>query len=95
MPNGFRTTKTAGSLTLLTVIVAVAILYFARTVLMPLALAVLFAFLLAPLVSRVRRLGLGRIPSVAVVLLIAFSLIAVLGAGMVLQMNELGQNLPE
>ena len=43
------------------------VLYFAKPVLLPLAFAVLFSFLLAPLVNRVQRLRLGRVPAVIVV----------------------------
>ena len=46
------------------VCVVVAALYFAQEVLIPLALAVLLCFLLAPLVTRLERYRLGRVPSV-------------------------------
>ncbi|MGH9352696.1 MAG: hypothetical protein ACRD2G_11135, partial [Terriglobia bacterium] len=39
-------------------------LYFGRPVLMPLALAVLLSFALAPLVGMLRQLRLGHVPSV-------------------------------
>ncbi len=54
----------------------VASLYFAREVLIPLALAVLLSFLLAPLVSRLERWKIPRVPAV---LLVAAFTIAVLG----------------
>jgi predicted PurR-regulated permease PerM len=43
-------------LPLLTFVVSIAALYFAKAVLVPLALAVLFAFLLTPLVTGLERL---------------------------------------
>src|SRR6202161_1925968 len=55
-------------------VVSIAVLYFAKQVLVPLALAVLFAFLLTPLVTGLERLRLGRIPSVILVLIVSFSL---------------------
>jgi len=44
-----------------TVFATVAALYFAQDVLIPLAVAVLLAFLLAPVVTRLERLHLGRV----------------------------------
>jgi predicted PurR-regulated permease PerM len=55
-----------------TAVVCVAALYFARSVLIPIALAVLLAFLLAPLVNLLQKAHLGRTgPIIVVVLLIA------------------------
>jgi predicted PurR-regulated permease PerM len=55
-----------------TAVVCVAALYFAKSVLIPIALAVLFAFLLAPLVNLLQKAHLGRTgPVIVVVLLIA------------------------
>src|SRR5678815_5193508 len=68
-PNLKGNHKTLELATLLSVVAVVAILYFARVVLIPLALAVLFAFLLAPLVLRLRRIGLGRAPAVTLVVI--------------------------
>jgi len=56
----------------------VAGLYWLQAVLIPLALAVLLTFLLSPVVSTLRRRGLGRVPSVLVTALLAIS---ILGAG--------------
>ncbi len=50
----------------LTVILFIAVLYIARDVLIPLALGVLFAFLLSPVVNRLQRLGLSNITAVLV-----------------------------
>ena len=54
-------------------------LSFGEALLMPLALAVLLSFLLAPLVTRVERIGVGRIPAVIVVCLLIGSLLAGVG----------------
>lgn len=54
----------------------VASLYLAREVLIPLALAVLFAFLLAPATRRLERLRLGRAASTLVVVVLAVALLA-------------------
>lgn len=90
-----RPNTNSGSATLLNVVIAVAILYFARDVLIPLALAVLFAFLLAPLVTRLRHWGVGRVTSVLIVVHLAFALIGAFGFLMAVQMTELGHKLPE
>jgi predicted PurR-regulated permease PerM len=94
VPDGERPKENTGT-TLLTVVVVVAVLYFAREVFIPLALAVLLAFLLAPLSHRLRRWGLWRVPSVLVVVLFSFALIGVIGAVMASQLTDLGHKLPE
>src|ERR1700723_3522650 len=50
-------------LTVCVTVVVVAGLYVGRSVLIPITLAVLLSFLLAPLVALLRRLYLGRVPS--------------------------------
>jgi predicted PurR-regulated permease PerM len=64
---------------LLTAIVVVATLYFARTVFVPLALAFLFALLLAPVVSALEWLRLPRIIAVAIVLVAVFGALGGVG----------------
>ncbi len=81
--------------TLLSVAVFVAVLYFARDVFIPLALALLFAFLLAPLVMRLRRWGLWRMPAVLIVVTAAFLAMAGVADLMVVQLTELGRKMPE
>ena len=73
----------------------VAVLYFARTVFIPLALAILLSFMLAPLVIRLRHWGLGRIPSTTLVVLIAFAILGIVGAVMAFQLGDLAHKLPE
>src|SRR5688572_12864820 len=57
-----------------TVIVVIAVLNFAQDVLMPVALALLLSFLLAPVVSWMQGLGLGRAVSVVLTTLVAFAI---------------------
>jgi len=63
-PRALLSTKdvTSGSrlLTLVGIVVVIASLYFGRQVLIPLALAVVLAFLLTPIVGLVERCRLGR-----------------------------------
>src|SRR5580698_8746518 len=57
-----------------------ALLYFARDVLVPITLAVILSLLIAPLVRGLRHIGLGQTWSVlAAVLVMAFSFAAVAG----------------
>jgi predicted PurR-regulated permease PerM len=75
-----RTTRdSAGFPPFVTAVVCVAALYFARSVLIPIALAVLFAFLLAPLVSLLEKAHLGRTGPVIVVVLLVAGLLTGLG----------------
>ena len=69
-------------------------LYLGQDILIPLALAILLSFMLAPIVIRLRRWGLGRIPSVLAVVLLLF--IALLGLGSIVasQAVHLAENLP-
>lgn len=81
--------------TLLSVVLVVAVLYFAREIFIPISLAVLFAFLLAPLVMRLRRWGWWRVPSVLSVVTLSFVLMSVVGALVTIQLTDLGRKMPE
>lgn len=72
-----------------------AVLYFAREIFIPISLAVLFAFLLAPLVMRLRRWGWWRVPSVLSVVTLSFVLMSVVGALVTIQLTDLGRKMPE
>jgi predicted PurR-regulated permease PerM len=81
-------------LTLATVILTVAALYWAQKVLIPLALAVLLAFILSPAVSLLQRRGLGRISSVCLVVVFAFFVLGGITAVVALQIRDLAAELP-
>ncbi len=72
----------------------VAVLYFAREVLIPLALAILFSFLLGPVVRRIERIGLWRVPSVLVVTAAFFGIFAAVGWVTAHQVVGLAEKLP-
>jgi len=74
---------------------AAAILYLAREVLIPLALAMLAAFLLAPLVRQLERLRLGRVASTFIAVVLGFSIIAGVGWVAARQALSLAAKLPE
>ena len=86
---------TSGATLLTTFGVAVATIYFGRDVLVPLALALLLSFVLAPGVTLLRRCHVGRVTSVLVMVVLAFLVIFSLGAVITSQVNNLGQNLPQ
>ncbi len=82
-------------LVLATVCVAVTALYFAQEVLIPLALATLFSFLLAPLVRLFERAKLPRAPAVILSVLLAFSAAGGIGFIVYNQLADLTGKLPE
>jgi predicted PurR-regulated permease PerM len=74
--------------------VVVAALYFARTVLIPVVLATLLTFILSPVVIMLQRRGFGRIPSVLIVVVLAFTAIVVIGLAVVTELKKLAVYLP-
>ncbi|MBB2713362.1 UNVERIFIED_ORG: putative PurR-regulated permease PerM [Rhizobium etli] len=76
------------------VLAAIAILYFGKEVLLPLAIAVLLTFALAPISSRLRKLGLPRIPAVIITVVIAFLVLVLFGLVVAGHVAEVAQNLP-
>jgi predicted PurR-regulated permease PerM len=78
----------------LIVAVIVAALYFGREILVPIALAVLLSFVLAPLVRLLQNVHVPRSLAVVVVVAVAFAAILSLGAFMVSQVNQLAGDLP-
>jgi predicted PurR-regulated permease PerM len=80
--------------TLITVVLIVAVLYWAREVLIPAALAILLCFILAPLADRLERLGIGRVPSVIVTTLLAGAIVAIIAWSVSSQVVELIEQLP-
>jgi predicted PurR-regulated permease PerM len=80
---------------LLTCILVLAILYFGREVFIPLALAGLLAFLLAPAADSFENLGIGRTPSTLLVIFAAALGTAMLGWAMLGQIYNLAIELPQ
>ena len=75
-------------------VVAVAALYLAQEVLIPITLAVLLSFVLAPLVERLRDWHVPRIPSVLLAVVLAFGVILSLGSVIGIQVASLAGDLP-
>jgi predicted PurR-regulated permease PerM len=72
----------------------VATLYFGRDVFVPVALSILLSFVLAPLVSALQDFRVPRAISVIGVVLLAFSIIFVIGGVIATQMTQLAGELP-
>ena len=89
-----RTKPGLTSTTLWAVVIVVAVLYFAREVFIPFALALLLSFLLAPLVVRLRRWHFGRVPSVLCVVLLSFVVVTTIGSVVAGQLSDLAHKMP-
>ena len=74
-------------------VVIVAALYFGREVLIPITLAILLSFVLAPLTGLLRR-AVGRIPAVILSVLIAVTIFLALAGVMGVQVAELANDIP-
>ena len=95
-PEGRGNPASTGS-TMTTIVIAVVlvgVIYLGREVLMPIALAVLMSFVLAPLVGLLQRIYVPRVLAVFLVVLVAFSGVFALGGLMVSQVNQLAGDLP-
>ena len=75
-------------------VIVVTALYFGREVLVPIALAVLMSFVLAPLVRLLQRIYVPRALAVFASVLVAFAAVFSLAAMMVSQVNQLASDLP-
>ena len=80
---------------LLTVVIVVAVLRYAQDVFIPLALAILLTFLLAPVVERLQRWGLNRVLAVGVSVAVAFAIIGGLVYVVFDQLADLVTRLPQ
>jgi predicted PurR-regulated permease PerM len=81
-----------------TIIIVAAIivgLSFGRDVLVPIAMAVLLSFVLAPMAEALTRLRIGRVASVLLAVALAFAILFALGAIIGKQVAQLGENLPQ
>jgi predicted PurR-regulated permease PerM len=81
--------------TMLVIVVALAALYFGRDVLLPFALAMLLSFVLAPLTVFLKRLRIGRVVSVLLVVIFGFMVIFAIGGLIASQVTQLAENLPQ
>jgi predicted PurR-regulated permease PerM len=76
-------------------VMIVVTLYFGKEVLVPITLALLLAFVLAPVVALLRRLHLGRVPSVLLAVILALAVILGIGGVIGSQIADLSTDLPK
>ncbi len=81
--------------TLLTIVVLVGSLYFGREVFLPLVLAILISFLLAPLINRLECWKLNRAFSVIVTTFFTMGVIGIIGYILAGQVLDLANELPK
>ncbi len=95
LPPANTNEKISSLLSILMILIVVAVLFFAKEIFVPLALALLFSFLLAPLVTRFERWRIPRVP--AVLLSVGLALAVVVGVGwlVVNQVLDLTYQLPK
>jgi predicted PurR-regulated permease PerM len=94
MPSDWQRALVALAATVIGVVI-VAVLYFARSIFIPVALAIFLSFVLSPVVARLQRRGLGR--TTAVVLTVALLVCGSIGTAAVIahQVVQLADTLPE
>jgi predicted PurR-regulated permease PerM len=76
-------------------VIIIMMLYFGREIIIPIALAILLSFVLAPLVGLLQRLRVPRGLAVVSVVVIAFALIFAMGSLLAEQLTQLAQDLPK
>jgi predicted PurR-regulated permease PerM len=72
----------------------IAFLYIGRPILEPLVIASLLAFILSPLIRRLRQWGVWRVPSVVLAVVFTLGVLAALGAIIAIQITQLAEQLP-
>ncbi|MDE3197056.1 MAG: AI-2E family transporter [Acidobacteriota bacterium] len=76
-------------------IVAIAVLYFARELLIPLAFALLLAFLLTPIVKRLESWKIPRAPAAVLVLSATCAIVVTLGYEVTTQLISIAERMPQ
>jgi predicted PurR-regulated permease PerM len=75
-------------------VIIISMLYFGRDIFVPVALAILLSFVLAPLVGLLQRIHVPRALAVVSVVIFAFSLIFAMGSLLATQLTQLAGDLP-
>ncbi len=76
-------------------VIIIAMLYFGREIFVPIALAILLSFVLAPVVIALQRIHVPRGLAVVSVAVIAFALIFAMGSLLATQLTQLAGDLPQ
>lgn len=77
-----------------TLVLAIASLYWAQALLIPIALSILLTFLLTPVADALEQTGSGRLPSVIFIVVLTFSLLTAIGWLVTLQLTSVANELP-
>ena len=75
-------------------VIIIAMLYFGREIFVPIALAILLSFVLAPLVGILQRIHVPRGLAVVSLVILAFALIFAMGSLLATQLTQLAGDLP-
>jgi predicted PurR-regulated permease PerM len=75
-------------------VIIIMMLYFGREIIIPIALAILLSFVLAPLVGLLQRIRVPRGLAVVSVVILAFALIFAMGSLLASQLTQLAGDLP-
>ncbi len=75
-------------------VIIISMLYFGRDIFVPVALAILLSFVLAPLVELLQRIRVPRGLAVVSVVVVAFMLIFAIGSLLATQLTQLAGDLP-
>lgn len=81
--------------TLIIVVLVVGMLFVAREILVPIAIAILLSFVLSPLVKLLRNIGIAKTLSVGIVVLAAFSISVGIGIVLAKQISDLAADAPK
>ena len=84
-----------GLLSLAVAVVVVAALYFAREVLIPITVAVILSFMLAPLVTRLKRWHVPHVAAVLLALVVGLGIVGVVGVVIGTQVAGIAQDIPQ
>ncbi|WP_163602728.1 AI-2E family transporter, partial [Klebsiella pneumoniae] len=69
-------------------------LYFARDILIPIAIAVLLAFVIAPLVNLLRRIRLPRVAAILSAVMLTVGILVAIGTLIGVQVADLAGDVP-
>jgi predicted PurR-regulated permease PerM len=92
--DGWSSRKSPSFFLLPSAVLIIASLYWAQAVLIPVAISILLTFLLSPVANSLERLGLGRVFSVILIVILAFSFLAAVGWVVTLQLTSVANEIP-
>ena len=82
-------------MTLGSIVLMIGVLRWAREIFIPIALAVLLSFILSPVVTWLRRWGLGKATSVCITVALMFLLIGGIGTMIMVEVRSFANALPK